>query len=272
MSMVPHIVWNVRCSNLQHISPMTAGSLKLCTWLSHWPSAVIVNSEAGRAFHSALGYRPRRWLVIPNGFDLNRFGPDEAARVSVRAELGLCSDVVLIGLIGRYDLAKDHETFLRAAMHLGKDNRDVHFLLAGYGVEPTNADLCRLLHGHAIDRSVHLMGERTDIPRLMAALDITTSSSYSEGFSNVIGEAMACEVPCVVTDVGDAALIVGNTGIVVPARDPQAMAQAWGRLIDAGEETRREMGRAARRRIEQHYSLERIVRSYEDLYLSLGSA
>jgi glycosyltransferase involved in cell wall biosynthesis len=272
LARVPHVVWNVRCSNMEQLSRGTDWTLKICAKLSARPSVVVVNSEAGKAVHASLGYHPRQWMVIPNGFDLNRFAPDPAARDSVRAELGLGSDTPLIGLVGRYNPMKDHETFLRAAMHLAKDQPDIHFLLAGAGVAPTNADLCRVIAGHAIQKQVHLLGERMDIPRLMAGLDILTCSSIGEGFPNVVGEAMACEVPCVVTDVGDVARIVGDTGIVVPRRDPAAMASAWKLLLSAGADVRHALGRTARQRVEQNYSLERVVRDYEDLYLSLKGA
>lgn len=270
---IPYVVWNLRASDqILHSPRMTVWTFKACARLSRRPSVVIANSQAGQAFHASNGYHPRRWLVIPNGFDLGTFAPDFAARASVRADLGLCPDDILIGLVGRYDPMKDHETFFQAAMLLAERDPRIHFLLAGREVVPGNVELTRSITGHKVYNSVHMLGERADIPRLMSSLDIyASSSSYGEGFANVVGEAMACGVPCVVTDVGDSAAIVGDTGVVVPPRDPRAMADAWERLIEAGPEARHDLGQAARRRIVENYSLESVVRRYEDLYLELSA-
>lgn len=269
---IRHILWNLRCSDmLAHSSRSTVLTCKACASLSRWPDAVISNSEAGRALHVSLGYRPRRWLLIPNGFDLKRFAPDAASRLSVRTELGLSASTLLIGLIGRYDPMKDHANFLQAARLLGRGHPDVHFLLAGRDVTSSNPDLSRMIKEYDVASAVHLLGERSDVAQLMAALDMATSSSaYGEGFGNIIGEAMACAVPCVVTDVGDSAAIVGDTGAVVAPRDSEGLAGAWKRLIEAGPEARQRLGESARLRVQENYSLERIVRRYEELYLSLA--
>jgi glycosyltransferase involved in cell wall biosynthesis len=119
---------------------------------------------------------------------------------------------------------------------------------------------------------VHLLGEQRDVPRLLNAFDIaTSSSSYGEGLPNAIGEAMATGIPCVVTDAGDSALLVGDTGIVVPKRDPGALCAAWQWLLDAGSDFRRAMGERARKRIMEHYSLQVMIRRYETLYRNLTS-
>jgi glycosyltransferase involved in cell wall biosynthesis len=271
---VPSVVWNVRCSDfVAHHHGTTTWVAKTCAALSRWPDAVAVNSEAGRAFHASLGYHPRRWIVLPNGFDVTRFAPDTLAREAVRADLQLPSDAVLIGLVARHDPMKDHETFLKAATQLAEQNAHVHFLLVGRDVNSSNGELMRIIARREGQERMHLLGERMDVPWIMAALDIATSSSaYGEGFSNSIGEAMACGVPCVVTNVGDSATVVGETGLVVSARDADALVRAWQRLIEAGPEARRNLGAAARERIRQNYSLDCVVRQYEDLYLSLGRA
>ncbi|MGH7226286.1 MAG: glycosyltransferase family 4 protein, partial [Gemmataceae bacterium] len=267
---IRNVVWNVRCSNMEGCSRLTTWTIKACARLSRRPKAVIVNSEAGQQFHAALGYLPRQWLVIPNGFDLDRFTPDTSARRAVRAELGLGPKAILIGLICRLHAMKGHDTFLRAADTLARDYPNVHFLLAGREVTRDSPDLAPLLVGNSARENVHLLGERRDIPRLMASLDICTSaSSYGEGFSNTIGEAMSCGIPCVVTDVGDSATIVGETGLVLPARDFQALAEGWRRILYLGDEGRRQLGQAARQRVERHYNIEVIANRYEQLYSSL---
>jgi glycosyltransferase involved in cell wall biosynthesis len=272
-SPVRHTVWNIRAAalNLSAGSRMTAWTVRAGAMLSRSPSAVVVNSDDGQSGHAALGYRPRRWEVIPNGFDLNRFTPDASARLSLRQELSLPADALLIGLAGRYDPQKDHPTFFRAAALLAKRHPRVHFVLAGPGIVPGNDALTRLIEGPAAPESFHLLGERADMPRIMAALDVFSSSSaYGEGFPNVVGEAMACGTPCVATDVGDSAAVVGDTGGVVPPRDPAALAEGWDRLLDAGADGRRRLGEAARQRVRDNYSLERVAGLYEALYSSLG--
>jgi glycosyltransferase involved in cell wall biosynthesis len=284
---ISSICWNIRCSHidLSQYRPTTRWTIRLCSLLSALPDAVITNSRAAVKFHSALGYKAKHWQVIPNGFDLERFKPDQSAKERLLSELDFVNrfrpkridegngerhrhDTLLIGLIARYDPMKDHSNFLKAASLLLQERRDVDFILAGKGVEWANQ---RLVTEIPNDLGSHfcLLGERNDTESLAASLDIATSASYGEGFSNTIGEAMACGLPCVVTDVGDSAAIVGNTGLVVPAKDPKALAMAWKELIDLGEDGRRNLGAAARKRIEEHFDLSRAVEEYEGLYSSL---
>lgn len=260
------VVWNIRsASPLRDLGIRTAAIAWFCARLSRLPSAVVTNSDAARRLHSRLGYRPRSWLVIPNGFNVERFRPDDAARQEVRQELRVAPGTVLIGLIGRFDPLKDHATFLRAAGMLHAAT-DVHFVLVGRDVSLENPVLRDLVERERLQGRVHMLGERSDIPRLTAALDIATCSSYGESFPNIIGEAMSCAVPCVVTDVGDSARIVGTTGRVVPPRNPAALASAWRELVNLGVDGRRDLGQQARQRVEDLYSLDGIVQQYEALY------
>jgi glycosyltransferase involved in cell wall biosynthesis len=167
---------------------------------------------------------------------------------------------------------KDHAGFLKAASLVARKHPEVRFLLVGTGVVKEQPALAQVIAEQHLQDRTFLLGERADIPRLTAALDIACSASaWGEGFSNVVGEAMACGVPCVVTEVGDSAYAVGQTGLVVPARNPQSLAQALSRLIEAGPEHRRQLGEAARRRVEKEFSLPAIVRRYEDLYQAHSS-
>jgi glycosyltransferase involved in cell wall biosynthesis len=268
---VPYTVWNLRASDMDmsKYHRLSGWTVRLCACLSGLPQTVIVNSEAGRTFHTQHGYRPRQWALIPNGINTQYFRPDTRARQEVWHELGLAPEALLIGLIARFDPMKDHTTFLRAAGHLARVQARAQFVLAGEHVTVDNPALSALIaHSHLHGR-VHLLGPRSDIPRLTAALDIASLSSISEGFPNVVGEAMACGVPCVVTDVGDVAQIVGETGIVVPPRNPLALMEGWQKLIGLGPAGRQKMGWMARERIQQYYSLEQIVRQYETFYMSL---
>lgn len=205
-------------------------------------------------------------VVIPNGFDMEGWKPDPGARVDVRRELGLPLEAPLIGLISRFDPVKDHRTFTLAALRLLNQLPNVHFLLCGGGVTWENSELSAWIRSSGAASHFRLLGERDDIPRLTAALDLAALSSYTEGFPNVIGEAMACGVPCVTTDVGDAAYIVGETGRVVPPRQPEALAEALRELIEDGPERRAALGAAARRRVAEYFDLPGVAARYEGLY------
>lgn len=263
----PPVVWNVRCADmeLQHYPFRTRWARRVLAWLSSWPVAVVSNSEGGKRWHETIGYRPHLWEVIPNGFDLTRFSPNPTAKPPLRKELKLPADSVLVALVARVDPMKDHLTFLDAARQVSGARQDVQFLLIGKGTPTLN----RLVLEKGLAGCVHLLGERNDVYRLLPGVDIACLSSISEGFPNVLGEAMACGVPCVATDVGDARLIVGETGVIVPPRDPAALAGALLDLIDRGPAGRQVLGQSARARIEKEYALPRIIERYQDLYEDL---
>lgn len=263
------VLWGIHCSDMCSTTEkkMTLAMVRLCAPLSRLPARIVFVSQSSLSQHKNFGYHVEKSSVLPNGIDTQLFAPSAAARLSVRSELGLPENAFLIGLVGRYHPMKDHNSFLQAAALLLQDYPDAHFLLIGRGVNSENETLYRAIRELGLLKHIHLLGERTDTPRLSAALDIfTLSSSYGESFPNVIGEAMACGVPCVVTDVGDAAWIVGETGRVVPRKDPEALAQGWRDLIALGAEGRKTLGRAARLRVIEHFPLESVVAQYEALY------
>jgi glycosyltransferase involved in cell wall biosynthesis len=179
---------------------------------------------------------------------------------------------LLVGLVARFDPMKDHQGFLQASKLLACKLPDVHFVLAGNGVERSKPWFSAFLECEQLHDRLHFLGQRDDIPELTAALDIATSSSaYGEGFSNTIAEAMSCGIPCVVTDVGDSAFLVEKTGIVVTPQDPQALANGWQQLITLGVAGRNALGAAGRQRILQYFQQGEIIRQYERLYESLMS-
>ena len=270
----PAVIWSIRQSDLsrQHHKSGTLLTAKTCAVLSRiLPAKIVTNSRAGMKIHANFGYQRSRMRVIPNGFDTSLNHPDETAPGSLRRELGLPADTLLIGMVARYHEVKDHETFLRAAGILIKTYPKTQFILCGDGISLANDKLKTWIHKYSLDRNIHLLGRRDDIPELNAALDIASlSSSFGEGFPNVIGEAMACGVPCVATAVGDTADIIADTGVTVPVRDAHALASAWTELIDSGGCHRKELGRRARHRIIENYSLDAVCRQYQELYLELS--
>ena len=263
------VIWNVRMSldAVEGEKFTTLGLIRLGAFLSSCPAAIIYNSMAGAKQHEKCGYRGAQSAVISNGFDCDVFQPDETAHSRVCQQLGLESNTILIGLVARLHPMKDHVGFLQAASSVSARHPESRFLLIGKGLAESAPALTKLISQLNLTGRVLLLGERTDTPQLTAGLDIACSSSaWGEGFSNTIGEAMACGIPCVVTDVGDSAYLVGDTGVIVPPRNPQSLEHAIGQLIEAGSATRKQLGFAARRRIESEFSLPRIALRYENLY------
>lgn len=263
------VCWSIHYSvySLDAEKKMTQAVIKLGARVSKFAKQVLYVSKLSKTQHEALGFEAGNGCVIPNGTDTSLFTPSLEARSSLRQELGLPSTYFLIGLICRYHPMKDHANFIKAAALLLKNYPDTHFIMAGSGVDSANKTLHELIEELGIGDRIHLLGERSDMPRLMAALDIMTSASaYGEAFPLVLGEAMSCGVPCTVTDVGDSGWIVGNTGWVVPPKNPEALAKAWQGSIELGSEGREKLGKAARSRIIECFSLESIVAEYEKLY------
>lgn len=272
---VPALAWCIRHSNLTRAGNkrQTLAVVRANAFLSHRvPDRILCCSQASRSVHIAYGYAREKMVVVPNGFDIAQFKPDPDARLSVRAELGLSLDVCLVGLIGRWDPQKNHEGFFAAAAALHLRRPEVHFLLAGQGVDASNQSIRRSLGTNGLESVTHLLGLRDDIPRLMGALDVLASaSSWGEAFPNVIGEAMACGVPCAVTDVGDSALIVGETGEVVESGDMARLAVAMDILLTSPPDERRALGERARARVVEHFEIGNIVRQYEGFYEEVAS-
>ena len=263
------VLWNIRQTvyDLARERPATALVIRLGAFLSARPAAIIYNSVTSAQQHEALGYRPDKRVILPNGFDCGMFRPNQEARSSFRRELGVPQDALLVGLIARYHPMKDHAAFLRAAAIIRRSHPKVWFVLAGSGVSREQPALLNAIQREGLEGGVFLLGERKDTPRVNAALDVACSSSaWGEGFSNSIGEAMACAVPCVVTDIGDSSFLVGNTGTSVPAGDYEGFAKAVQELLNAGSERRSTLGQSARQRIEAEFSLPCVVSRYEELY------
>jgi len=254
-----HLVWSIRCSAMGWRSYGLGLALvvKACALLSRWSDVVTANSAAGLKSHLALGYHPRQAQVVANGIDVDEFQPDAAARHAVRTELGIPDDAIVLAHVARVDAMKDHGSFLTAMAALP----DLSALLVGTGTEnlPGAPNLFRL-------------GRRCDVARLFAAADFVISSSrFGEGFSNVLAEGMACGLPAVATDVGDAKLIVGDTGLVVPPERPDALAAAIRTLAGESAMVRAERGSRARARIVENFAMGQAIQRYVELYESLGS-
>ncbi len=266
---IRRIVWGIRHTDLSVAANKrsTLAVVRVCAWFSAWlPMRILVNSEVARAVHATAGYDVSKMQVIPNGFDVTRFLPDKSARDSVRQELALAVNTPLVGVIGRFHPQKNQLGFVQAMSELTVKRPDVHFLLVGHGVDGDNVELMSALKAAGLIAHTHLLGQRKDIPRLMAALDLLALPSIGEAFPNVVGEAMACGIPCAVSDVGDAALIVGGTGRVVAAGDMPALAHAIEELLRLPACERTTLGVQARERVTGMFEIGCVVSQFEEFY------
>ncbi|MBX3444224.1 MAG: glycosyltransferase [Planctomyces sp.] len=270
----PPLIWNLRHATLQPgvDSRSTLLAARACARLSRSaPRLILANSRTGLQTHVDAGYDGARMRLIPNGFDTTRFRPDPLARAEIRGELGVGEQTPLIGLAARYSRLKGSDIFIRAMQRLSQSRPDARFVMCGDNIHSDNAPLRAALRESASDRFL-LLGERTDMPRVQAALDIAVSASVSEAFSNSLGEALACGVPVVTTDAGDSADLVGEAGFVVPINDADALADACFDLLQRPAEHRRRLGERGRQRIERLYSIDAAAEQYLSVWREVGGA
>jgi glycosyltransferase involved in cell wall biosynthesis len=263
------LIWGIRYSPgvLRDEKSTTRILIRVEGPLSRLPAAIIYCSQASARQHESLGYHAEKTVVIPNGFDSEAFKPDPEAKARLVRDIGVSRDTPVVGIVARFHPQKDHRNITAAVAELSRRRPDVHFVFVGPDVDPTNQSLVEMIRSFGVEDRVTLLGECHDVTKMMPGLDLLCSgSAWGEAFPNVLAEAMACGVPCVATDVGDSALIVGSTGIVVPPRDPEALAAAMSRLIALAPEERHQLGQAARWRIIKHFSLPEVARRYDDLY------
>jgi len=249
------LYWGVRSSDMdqKHYRRTLAWVIKACSDRAAEPEAVVANSYVGRDYHRHLGYAPRAFPVIPNGIDTQRFMPNSSARSRMRAQLGISGTTPLAIHVARVDPMKDHESLVSVASMLP----NVQFIMVGSGTNDISGP-----------KNLQALGARRDLAELYPAADLALSTSaFGEGFSNVVAEAMACEVPVVATDVGDSRRIIDDTGIVVPPRDVGAMKSAIEKLLHESKTDHENRGHAARARIVERYSLDRAVAAFDALHL-----
>lgn len=265
------LVWGIRhtFTNYSDYSWNTAMTIRLGAKLSHLPNTILFNSNTSLHVHVKAGYSGTRMQVISNGIDTELFQPNSSIRSQFRTDLGIDNETIVIGMVARYNLFKGCDTFIAAAGVLSQLHTNVIFLLVGHGLSNENEELVNLIRQHSSPSRFLLLGERGDISKLINVFDISTSSSYSEGFPTTVIESMACGVPCIVTDVGDSARIVGNTGIVIPCRNPEALADGWNKILLLDAEERHKLGKLARQRVQDNFSLQNVVYQYQSLYENL---
>lgn len=260
----PPLVWGIRASDVPERWPRELW-IRLGASVSADVDLAIANSEAGRRHHRRRGYRPESWAVVRNGIDTDRFRPDPGGRRRVRREWSLADDQPLVGLVARLAPMKGHEDFLTAASRVRRERPDARFVCVGSGPPDEIRRLKERAEGLDLGGVIRWAGERLDMSAVYSALDLLVLASRSgEGFPNVVGEAMACGTPCVVTAVGDAPEIVGPLGEVVPPERPDVLARAVVDRLGVGAPGGRDGGgsrsaTALRDRIVRRFSLDRFV-------------
>jgi glycosyltransferase involved in cell wall biosynthesis len=262
------VCWGIRHTNLEPDKSRRSTILvaRLCARLSKWvPRRIVCCAHKAAEVHGAFGYDAKKLVVIPNGYELSVFQPNPEDRQRLRQEWSVVpTSLPLIGMVGRFDPQKDLAGLIAALERVAAAGVDFRCILVGPGMEESNADLRCWIESAGLTERIHLLGLRNDIPAVMNALDLHVLSSFGEGFPNVLAEAMACGTPCVTTDVGDAALIVGDTGWVVPPSQPEALADAIIRALRTHQEQAAWSARcaAARSRIQENFSVETMAQAY----------
>lgn len=262
------LIWGVRQSNLDWSlnTPRTLLIARLNGVLSHTPlvNCIVTNSEKAAETHSAIGYAENKFRVIPNGFDLSLYGKGQ--RELARRIIGISEDTFVIATVGRWDPQKGYSTLFEGFRKSALYGTGARLLMIGTGLESNNSVLLDCIRFNGLEEQVVLLGARNDVPRILSAADIYISSSYGEGFSNAIGEAMATGLPCIVTDAGDSRLIIGDSGWLVPSKSSEALGHALSDIFALSEDQLRLKGLQARERIDACYGIDRIVRQYQQLY------
>ncbi len=267
---IASLVWNIRCSQPVRAGLLTRWVRRYCVRSSHRATYIISNSYAGLNYHKAIGYSVERFGVIANGIDTAHFQPDSQRRLTFRRSYNISDNTFLIGIAASYREMKDYGNFFSAIKLFTKKYKNVLFIAAGRDICESNQKVTQLINDTCTSKRVKLLGEISDIAGFMNALDVfTLSSKTGEGFPNVIGEAMACQTPCVVTDVGDSRRIVQNFGITIPVQSAEALAEGWARLYEKPKAELTRMGQSARQHIVRNYQISRIAADYDNLYQSL---
>lgn len=268
------LIWSIR-QTIYDIGLERRGTqcaIRLQALLSAEPDEIICNSSTGFAQHRGLGFKGHRMRVIPNGFDVDRYRPRRDMRSTARALLGVSEEKVVVAMVARRHAMKDYPCFLKAMAMVAPELPLLQAVCIGPGVNSPGADTRALVESLSLESVCRLFDERADIERIYPGIDILClTSAWGEGFPNVLGEAMACAIPCVATDVGDAAAIIGDCGVVVPPRSPASVAAGVLEILRMGYEARMQLGARARERIVGRFSMSAVADEYLRVYRGLVS-
>ena len=266
------LIFNIRhaLNDFRNEKRSTKVAINLNSVFSRKVEGIIFNSEMSKDQHVKFGLRNESLVVIPNGFDIEKFQPNDGNRLRVRNYYKIAEDEILIGAVGRNHSVKGFDVFLKGCSLVAKQIEKVKFILIGKGIKE-DEDLRDLSCSLGINDSLIFENERDDLEKVWPAIDIYCNSSRSEAFSNTIGEAMLNEIPCIVTDVGDSAKIVGSTGIVVQPNEPKYLAKAILEICNLNKTRKNDLGISARKRIKENFSISKISDQYLNLYKTLSN-
>lgn len=266
------LVWNVR-QTLERFAddrPLTRGFALAGAPLRSTPDCIVYNSIRAAEQHERLGYPAAKRCIILNGIDCSRFAPREGARIELRRSLGLADDALLVGRIARNAAMKDYPTLFRAFQMIAARIHRAHLVVVGPGMVASDHDLARLAQATGAPSRIHFLGQRLDVAHLMPGFDVVVSPSRSsEGFPNVVAEAMACGVAVMGTSVGETAEIIGDAERIVKPGDHSALARVVIDLLSLGHEARSALGMRDRARIEAGFALGVMADRYAQLWHAL---
>ena len=262
------VIWGVRTTDVDAGGKRaTLWVRKACAWLSLWvPHTIVCAADASRRSHVAIGYDADRMVVVPNGFDIARLVATKVQSDILRAECNFDANTIVIGSLGRFHEVKDHANFVKAAGLLMAHFPAVQFLLVGRDLDTNNKELMSWIAATGYPNRFVLLGQRADVPVCLSIMDILCLHSKTEGFPNVVGEAMAMGVPCVATDVGDARFLMADTGVIVPKEDSVALAEGLKQMLEMTREERSALGQKAKMRIYSEFTMERCRERFEAIY------
>ncbi len=269
---IKSICWGIHNGALtvETSSISTIAVSRLSAILSRFiPSSIICCSRKSVRIHQKIGYDRKKLIYIPNGYDITQFRPDKDKRIKTRKKLGVGDEETLLGMVARYDLLKDHSNLIKALGILKRTRNEFICALIGTGMDTKNLVLKEQIAQENLEGRILLLGRQNNIPDIMNALDIHVLSSQSEAFPNVLAEAMACGTPCVTTDVGDAPIIVGRTGWIVPPQNPKFLAKVIKIAINNSSDpelwARRKI--TARERIELNFGIKQVIKEYKAIWV-----
>lgn len=262
------LIWNIRHSNLDKDvnKKRTLFIVKINSFFSKKVNCITFNSHKAFNAHLSIGYQNKNLIVIPNGFELEKFKYNADARMRVRRMYNIDDNCKVFITVGRWEVQKDYPTLLKALHEVKKKHPNFKLIMVGTSLNYNNVELTKQIRNYDLQENVNLLGRREDIPDLLSGADCYISSSLGESFSNSIGEAMACELPCIVTDVGDSKRVIGDTGVVVPPKNYIELANSICNFLDMPVITRNPKARA---RVVENFSIEKIVNEFERNFMSV---
>jgi glycosyltransferase involved in cell wall biosynthesis len=265
-----NIIWGIRHTAALSNKPRTVLVMKICAFLSHWiPKKIVCVAEASREEHIKCGYDAGRMDVIHNGFDFSDFTVSQEQRDLLRKECHVSEEDILVGCVGRFHSDKGQENFVKGAKIVSLTHLKVKFLLVGTDCDANNATLMRWLNDNGVQDRFVLLGERNDVSACLAAMDIFCLPSRTEGFPNALGEAMSMGLPCVSTQVGDVGVLVGDTAILVPPEDEQALAEGLLKVLALTNGQRQQMGKQSKERVMKEFSIAKTSERFHAVYREL---